>query len=115
VPLLSIHQCNCFEIVSQHVSFVLFPTQKANAIAIKYKLDAKETHQGQQKLINENNLLINAMKIQHREKLTQQKKSHSEAVQLNNARICKFIDKLSGMQQMFNELLDEIMDACQMV
>ena len=25
------------------------------------------------------------------------------------------MDKLDGMQQMFNELLDEIMDACQMV
>ena len=77
-------------------------------------MDAEETHQGQQKIIHENNLLINAMKIQHREKLTQQQKSHSEAVQLKNARFCKFIDELDGMQQMFNELLDEVMDARQM-
>ena len=55
------------------------------------------------------------MKIQHREKLTQQQKSHSEAVQLKNAQIRKFMDKLSEMQQMLNELLDEIMDAHQMI
>ena len=78
-------------------------------------MDAEETHQGQQKIIHENNLLINAMKIQHREKLTKQQKSHSEAVQLKNARFRKFMDKLDGMQQMFNALLDEVMDACQMV
>ncbi len=78
-------------------------------------MDGEEAHRGQQKIIHENNLLINATKIQYREKLTQQQKSHSEAVQLKNARICKFIDKLSGMQQMFNELLDEVMDARQMV
>jgi hypothetical protein len=109
VPLLSIHQYidHCFEIVSQHVSFVLFPTHKANAIASKYKLNAKKIHQGQQKIIH--------MKITHKEKLMQQQKSHSEAVQLKNARIRKFMDKLSGMQQMFNELLDEVMDARQMV
>ena len=55
------------------------------------------------------------MKIQHREKLTQQQKSHSKAIHLKNAQICKFMEELSGMQQMFNELLDEIMDARQMV
>ncbi len=117
MPLLSIHQCidHCFEIISQYLSFVLFPTQKANATALKYKSDAEETHQGQQKIINKNNLLINAMKIQHKAKLTQQQKSHSEAVQLKNAQIRKFMDELSGMQQMFNELLDEVMDARQMV
>ena len=87
MPLLSIHQCidHCFEIISQYLSFVLFPTQKANATALKYKSDAEETHQGQQKIINKHNLLINAMKIQHKERLTQQQKSHSEAVQLKNA------------------------------
>ena len=68
-------------------------------------MDAEETHQGQQKIIHENNLLINAMKIQHREKLTQQQRSHSEAVQLKNAQFHKFMEKLDGMQQLFNELL----------
>ena len=74
-------------------------------------MDAEETHQGKQKVIHVNNLLINAMKIQHKEKLTQQQKSHSEAVKLKNARIHKFMDELSGMQQMFNKSRDEIMDA----
>ena len=55
------------------------------------------------------------MKIQHREKLSQKQKSHSEAVHLKNARIHKCMGEFKGMQQMFNELLDEIMDARQMV
>ena len=55
------------------------------------------------------------MKIQHREKLTHLQKSHSKAIHSKNARIRMFMEELSGMQQMFNELLDEIMDARQMV
>ena len=55
------------------------------------------------------------MKSQHREKLTHLQKSHSEAIHSKNARIRKFIEELSGMQQMFNELLDEVMDSRQMV
>ena len=45
------------------------------------------------------------MKIQHREKLTHLQKSHSEAIHSKNARIRKFMEELSGMQQMFSELL----------
>ena len=101
--------------MSQHVSVALFPIQKANANALKYKLDAEETHRRQQKIIQDHKLLINDMKIQHREKLTQQQKSHSKAIHSKNARIRKFMEELSGMQQMFNELLDEIMDARQKV
>lgn len=78
-------------------------------------MDAKDTHRRQQKIIQDHKLLINDMKSQHREKLTHLQKSHSEAIHSKNARIRKFMEELGSMQQMFNELLDEIMDARQMV
>jgi hypothetical protein len=69
------------------IPFVLYPTQKANAIASKNKFDAENAHLSQQKIIIENQLLIDSMKIKQREKLTLQQKSHSNTIQLKNAQI----------------------------
>lgn len=78
-------------------------------------MDAEEAPEWQDKIILDNKSYKDALEIKHREKLACQKKFHSEAIEQKNSHIRTFMDCMSAMQQMFNELIEEVMDSWQMV